>query len=72
MLDYLADDLRFPLIDKAIRARGSVKDFTDWAGLHQQTYYRLQSIKSNPTKFVIDKVLDYTGLTYEEAFREKE
>lgn len=64
------DPCKYPKADAAIKECGSVRAFTEWAGIHEMTYYRLQSDVGNPTKHVIDKVLEYTGKSYEELFGE--
>ena len=61
----------YPAVDEAIKAKGSVMQFVRWASIGMVTYYHMQDGSSQPTKFVIDRILDYTGLTYEEAFRAK-
>lgn len=37
--------------------------------VHGTVYHMLSG--GNPTKFVIDRLLEVTGLTYEQAFREE-
>ena len=64
-------ELMYPRIDEAIKAKGSIRDFIRWSSLAMTTYYHMQDGTAQPTKYVIDRVLDYTGLTYEEAFRAK-
>lgn len=59
----------YPALDEAIKAKGSVRAFVKWAGLGIVTYYHMQDGTSQPTKYVIDRLLEYTGLTYEEAFK---
>ncbi len=59
---------RFPAVDAAIKAKGSVAKFLRESGVNVQTYYALQAGRSMPTLGLIYKVLDYTGLTFEKAF----
>ena len=59
---------RFPAIDEAIKSKGSVKQFILQAGLHEITYYKMQSGDTNPTLSTIYAILQYTGLTFEAAF----
>ena len=62
-------ELMYPRVDEVIKSKGSVMQFIRWAGIGIVTYYHMQNGSSQPTKYVIDRILDYTGLTYEEAFR---
>ena len=64
------NDPLYPRIDEAVKAKGGVRAFARWASIGLVTYYHMQDGTSQPTKYVIDRILDYTGLTYEEAFRE--
>lgn len=59
---------RFPAVDAAIKAHGSVMDFVRAAEIHQMTYYAMQSGRTTPTLGLVYKVLDYTGLTFDQAF----
>lgn len=59
----------YPVIDEAIKARGGVRAFIRWSGIARTTYYHMQDATSQPTKYVIDRILEFTGLTYEEAFK---
>lgn len=59
---------RFPAVDAAIKAQGSVVDFARAAEIHQMTYYAMQSGRTTPTLSLVYKVLDYTGLTFDQAF----
>ena len=59
---------RFPKIDEAIKARGSVIKFSIISGIHIQTYYKMQSGASSPNISTIYAILQYTGLTFEQAF----
>lgn len=61
---------RFPAVDDAIKAKGSVMDFVRISGVNQQTYYAMQAGRSSPTLGLICKVLRYTGLDFNTAFRE--
>lgn len=60
---------RFPRVDQEIKARGSVMDFVREAEIHQMTYYAMQAGRTTPTLGLIYKVLNYTGLSFEEAFQ---
>lgn len=59
---------RFPAIDEAIKAKGSVMDFIRVSEIHQMTYYAMQAGRTTPTLGLIYKVLDYTGLSFDQAF----
>ena len=61
---------RFPAVDGAIKARGCVMDFIRYSGIHQMTYYAMQAGRTTPTLGLIYKVLDYTGLSFDQAFGE--
>lgn len=58
----------FPAIDEEIKRRGSVRRFVAEAGIHEQTYYAMQSGKTQPTLNTIYQILRYTGLTFDDAF----
>lgn len=59
---------RFPAVDAAIKEKGSVMDFICEAEIHQMTYYAMQAGRTTPTLSLVYKVLDYTGLTFDQAF----
>lgn len=59
---------RFPSVDEAVKAKGSVMDFVRYAEIHQMTYYAMQAGRTTPTLGLIYKVLDYTGLSFDQAF----
>ena len=61
---------RFPAVDAAIKEKGSVAEFLRESGVNVQTYYAMQSGRTTPTLGLIYKVLAYTGLSFDEAFRE--
>lgn len=61
---------RFQSVDEAIKAKGSVMDFVRFSGIHQMTYYAMQSGRTTPTLGLIYNVLLYTGLSFDEAFAE--
>lgn len=61
---------RFPAVDEAVKAKGSVMDFVRFGEIHQMTYYAMQAGRTTPTLGLIYKVLDYTGLTFDQAFGE--
>ena len=61
----------FPEVDKAIKERGSVKDFARATGACFQTYYKIQQGRTWPGYWFIVAVLDYTGKPFEELFRIK-
>ena len=63
---------RYPVLQKRIDELGGGKEMLRKTGLFNNSYYLMQKGKSEPTKFTIDVLLAYTGLKYEEAFREKE
>lgn len=60
---------RYPAVDKAVKARGGVTELVRKSGICLTTYYYMQNGRCDPQKFTIDAILDFTGLTYEEAFR---
>lgn len=62
---------RFPAVDKAIKARGTVTQFTKSSGLSAMTYYKMQSGETTPTLGTIFAVMRYTGLSFDEAFGEE-
>lgn len=43
-------------------------DFIREAEIHQMTYYAMQAGRTTPTLGLIYKVLDYTGLSFDQAF----
>ena len=59
---------RFQAVDDAIKSKGSVMDFVRYSGIHQMTYYAMQSGRTMPTLGLIYSVLSYTGLSFDEAF----
>lgn len=59
---------KFPVVDAAIKEKGNVMDFIRFSGFHQNTYYKMQDGTTQPTLGLIYKVLQYTGLTFDEAF----
>lgn len=61
---------KYPSVDSAIKAKGSVMDFIRISGVNQQTYYAMQAGRTIPTLGLILKVLDYTGMDFDTAFRE--
>lgn len=61
---------RFPAVDEAIKAKGTVMDFIRASDLHQMTYYAIQSGRTQPTLGTIYAVLKYTGLSFDQAFGE--
>lgn len=61
---------RFPAVDQAIKERGTVSKFLRTADVKMPTYYGMQSGRTTPTLGLIYKVLDYTGLDFDTAFRE--
>lgn len=62
---------QYPIIDDVIEQKGGVCRFLKTSGVNITTYYYLQSGRGNPTMRTIDAILEYTGLTYEKAFKEK-
>lgn len=61
---------RFPAVDKVIKQKGSGMDFIRASGLHLMTYYAMQSGRTTPTLGTIYAVLNYTNMSFEEAFGE--
>ena len=62
---------RYPKLDAAIKAKGSARAFCRWAKISEQCYLQIQSGLHLPNYFTIIKCLEYTGLTFEEAFQEQ-
>ena len=60
---------RFPAVDRAIQEMGGVREFCEDRFFSCVTYYAMQSGKHEPALPVIMEILDYTGLTFEEAFQ---
>lgn len=61
---------RFPKVDEAIKAKGTVAQFIRESGLHLMTYYAMQAGRTQPTLGTIYAVLKYTELSFDEAFAE--
>ena len=59
---------RFPAVDAAIKEKGTVRQFFAKTGVNEQTYYAMQARRTTPTLGLVYKVLDYTGLTFDQAF----
>jgi hypothetical protein len=59
---------KYPRIDEVIKEMGSVAQFCRDSGVYIMTYYAMQAGRTTPTLGLIYKVLDYTGMTFEEAF----
>lgn len=62
---------RFPRVDEAIKANGTVAKFVRESGLHEMTYYAMQAGRTQPTLGTIYAVMNYTGLSFDEAFGEE-
>lgn len=63
----------YPNIEKWRRKnRITLNQLSYLCGISYQTIVRSLSVKGNPTKKVIDSILEATGLTYEEAFKTEE
>lgn len=60
---------KFPVVDEEIKRRGNVRQFADASGFCQSSYYKMQSGETSPTLGMIYAVLDYTGLSFDAAFR---
>ena len=64
---------RYPNLEKWIRDEGmSVLEFSEKIGVHRSTIYAFQYHGIEPRKDLIDKILKYTGMSYEECFEEAE
>ena len=61
----------YPDLHDRIMYLGGTTKMLKKTGIFNNSYYRMQQGLSEPRKFTIDALLAYTGLTYEEAFREK-
>jgi len=61
---------QYPRLDERIKELGTMKRFFAETRIKSTTYYSLQAGRNGTTKAIIDLILDYTGLTYEEAFKE--
>ncbi len=59
---------RFPLVDEVIMRMGGVLKFCQERYFTTGTYYSMQSGRHEPALPVILEILNYTGLTFEEAF----
>lgn len=62
---------KYPAIDRAILARGGVIKFCEARFYSRSTYYLLQQGRLAPSLPLILDLLDYTGLSFEEAFMGK-
>ena len=74
MIDYKVprkNPPRFPNVDAAIKAKGTVARFVRESGIHLMTYYAMQAARTQPTLGTIYAVLKYTGLSFDEAFGEE-
>ncbi|MBO7670400.1 MAG: helix-turn-helix transcriptional regulator [Oscillospiraceae bacterium] len=60
---------QYPRLDERIKEIGTMKRFAAMTGIKLTTYYNLQAGRTSTSKTIIDIILDYTGLTYEEAFK---
>ena len=62
---------KFPAVDREIQKRGGVRQFCEERFYSRSAYYQMQEGRSDPTiSFILD-LLDYTGLSFEEAFMDK-
>ena len=60
----------YPTMEKAIRSKGTIQKFLEATELSENAYYKVITGMVAPRKTTIDRILSYTGLTYEEAFYE--
>ena len=65
------DPPEFPAIEEAIQAKGGVRKYCEERYISKSAYYQMQSGRSRPTLDAIMEILDYTGLTFEQAFLNK-
>ena len=62
----------YPAISDYLKCnRISAYQFSSRTGITYATLYNTLTVRTNPNKRVIDKILSETGLTYEEAFSTK-
>ena len=61
----------YPAIDEAIKAKGGVKKFCEERYFSTTAYYQMQSGRTMPLLDTIMELLDFTGLTFEQAFLNK-
>lgn len=47
------------------------KNFAECTGLNYQNFCKILRAETEPTKQTIDKILKFTGMTYEQAFAEE-
>ena len=62
---------KFPAIDRAILDRGGVVKFCTERYYSCSSYYLIQQGRRSPSLPLILDLLDYTGLTFDEAFLDK-
>jgi len=60
----------YPVLEQKIQELGGVYRFMSETGIAPRIYYFMQSgeMMNGPTMYTINKILAYTGLTYEQAF----
>ena len=61
----------YPAIDEAIKAKGGVMKYCEERYISTTAYYQMQNGKTMPLLDTIMELLDYTGLTFEQAFLNK-
>ena len=59
---------RFPVLDARIKRMGGVDRFCKKHFFSRETYYAYQRGLHEPTLYTIMRLLELTGLTFEEAF----
>lgn len=61
----------YPILDAWIKEHGlTYREFARKTEISHQTIRMIMYEGGNPTKYTIDSILAYTGLTYEECFNE--
>lgn len=68
MKGYRKTPPRFPAVDDAVKARGNVKAFCGTTEVSESAYYAMQCGRTQPTLGLIYQVMQYTGLSFDEAF----
>ena len=64
--------MKYPAIEVyMIKNELSLRQFAEKCGIPTSTMCRLLKGKTEPTKSTIDKILNETGMTYEQCFRER-
>ena len=61
----------YPVLDAWIKSHGmTYREFARKTEINRQTLRMIMYGNGNPTKYTIDSILAYTGMTYEKCFDE--